>query len=228
MKHRIRFVPACRIGPACAAVLALLAASGVAAQVPKGAPKAAPQAAAPAPQPSAGAAAQITYSAWTKFCDKGPQATDKQVCFVSQYGQNEAGNTVVVVTLIAPDAGKKALRVTLPLGVQLQQGMSAVIDQGQPIAGHYSVCARDGCTADIEASNDLVDEMKAGKGLLVQGVNFAGYEISYALPLASFAKAYDGAPVSPQELEQQRRLQEDLARRAAEARKRVEGAQPKK
>jgi invasion protein IalB len=224
MHHRIRFAPTRVLGPVCAAALAVVAlVCDVAAQTPKAAPTTAP----PQQQP-ASPAPQTIYSSWTKFCEKGPQPTDKQVCLTSQYGQNEAGATVVVATLIELEGGKKALRITLPLGVQLHEGMQAVVDQGQPINALYSVCGSNGCSADIQASDDLIDELKAGKGLMVQGVNFDGYVLSYALPLDTFAKAYDGAPVTAEELEQQRKLQEDLARRAAEARKRVEGEQPKK
>jgi invasion protein IalB len=206
--------------------------SGAAAQTPKGAPKAQPKspAAVPPPQqqPATGPGPQTHFSPWTKFCEKGPQGTDKQVCFVSQYGQNEAGGTVVVATLVDEEGSRKMLRLTLPLGVQLGQGMRAVVDQGQPINARYSVCASNGCTAEIEASAELIDKLRAGKGLMLQGVNFEGYEISYSLPLESFAKAYAGAPVDPKELEQQRKLQEELLRRAAEARKRLEEPQPAK
>jgi invasion protein IalB len=231
MNHRTTLAPVCRRVRICAAALGAIAVvSGAAAQVPKPAPKAQPKSPATAARPPEQAAPspgpQIFYSSWTKFCDKGPQDTAKQVCFISQYGQNEAGGTIVVATLIVPEGGRYTLRFTLPLGVQLGKGMSAVVDQGQPIDARYSVCASNGCTAEIEASGELIDKLKTGKGLIVQGVDYQGYEISYSLPLESFAKAYDGAPVDPKELEQQRRLQEDLLRRAAEARKRLEGRQP--
>ena len=43
------------------------------------------------------------------------------------------------------------------------------------------------------------------------------------LPLADFAKAYDGPPTDPKEFEaQQRKLQDELQRRADEARKKLE------
>jgi hypothetical protein len=47
------------------------------------------------------------------------------------------------------------------------------------------------------------------------------------LPLGDFAKAYDGPPTDPQVFEaQQKKLQDELQRRAEEARKKLEG-QPK-
>jgi invasion protein IalB len=232
MSHRIRFATACVLGSACAAVLAASAAvHDAVAQTPKPAPKAQPKSPAPPPgpqQPAANPGPQTIYSPWVKLCERGPQPTDKQVCFITQYGQNEGGQTVVLATLIDPEGERRALRLTLPLGVQLTQGMRATVDQGQPIDAQYRVCAVNGCTAEIEASSELIGKLKTGKGLLVQGVDFQGYEVSYSLPLEGFAKAFDGAPVDPKELDQQRKLQEDLARRAAEARKRLEDTPPPK
>jgi len=225
MSNRIRFARTRRLGVGCAGALAVLAVSGAAAQAPKAQPKS-PAAVAPPEQPAPSSAAQTIYSSWTKFCDKGPQETDKRVCFISQYGQNATGATAVVATLIEPEGGRKALLLTLPLGVQLKQGMRAVIDEGQPLDARYGVCRSNGCTADIEASAELIGKLKNGKGLTVQGVDYEGYELSYSLPLQTFAKAYDGAPVTAQELEQQRKLPDDLMRRAAEGRKRTEGQPP--
>ena len=228
MNHRIRLARARRFGPACAAALALLAVSHAAAQAPKPSPKAQPKspvAAPPSPQQPLPSAPQTVFSPWTKFCDKAA-GTDKRVCFISQYGQSETGGSAVVATLIEPEGGRKALWLTLPLGVQLKQGMRATVDQGQPIEARYAVCRSNGCTAEIEASAELIQKLRGGKGLAVQGVDTEGYELSYSLPLESFAKAYDGAPVTPEELEQQRKLQADLMRRAAEARKRTEGQPP--
>jgi len=46
------------------------------------------------------------------------------------------------------------------------------------------------------------------------------------VPLGDFAKAYDGPPTDPKVFEeQQKKLQEELQRRAEEARKKLEGQQ---
>jgi hypothetical protein len=78
--------------------------------------------------------------------------------------------------------------------------------------------------ADYEASGELVGNMKKGKGLAVQGINGNGQPVTLVLPLGDFAKAYDGPPTDPQVFEaQQKKLQDELQRRAEEARKRLEG-----
>jgi invasion protein IalB len=168
---------------------------------------------------------QLIFSPWTKFCLKGQEANAKQVCFTGKDGRVESGQPVVAAVLIEPDGEpRKILRVTLPLGMSLQPGTRVIIDQGQPMTGPYVICFNNGCMADYEASDALIGTMKKGQGLVVQGINGAGQPISLVLPLNDFAKAYDGPPTDPKVFEeQQKKLQEELQRRAEEARKKLEG-----
>jgi invasion protein IalB len=179
------------------------------------------------PQQAQPEAPQLIYSPWTKFCLKGQEANPKQVCFTGKDGRVESGQPVVAAVLIEPDGEpRKILRVTLPLGMSLQPGTRVIIDQGQPMTGPYVICFNNGCMADYEASDALIGTMKKGQGLVVQGINGAGQAISLVLPLTDFAKAYDGPPTDPAIFEkQQKELQEQLQRRAEEARKKLEGQQ---
>jgi invasion protein IalB len=172
---------------------------------------------------------QLIYSPWTKFCLKGqpgqtPDPNAKQVCFTGKDARIESGMPVVAAVLIEPEGQeRKVLRVTLPLGMQLVHGTRVIVDQNQPMTAPYVICFTNGCMADYEASAEMVGKMKKGQGLVVQGINSTGQPISLTLPLADFAKAYDGPPTDPKEFEaQQRKLQEELQRRADEARKKLE------
>ena len=176
---------------------------------------------------------QLIYSPWTKFCLKGnnndPNA--KQVCFTGKDARIESGMPVVAAVLIEPEGEpKKILRVTLPLGMQLIHGTRLIIDQNQPMTAPYVICFTNGCMADYEANPDMVAKMKKGQGLAVQAINSTGQPISLVLPLGDFAKAYDGPPTDPKVFEeQQKKLQDELQRRADEARKKLEqqqGGQP--
>jgi invasion protein IalB len=190
-----------------------------AAQKPAEAP---PAAASEAQQP------QLIYSPWTKFCLKGQEANAQQVCFTGKDGRIESGMPVVAAVLIEPDGDtKKVLRVTLPLGMQLPQGTRVIVDQGQPMNAPYIICFTNGCMADYEASGELIGKLKKGQGLVVQGINSQGQPISLVLPLTDFGKAYEGPPTDPKVFEeQQKKLQDDLQKRAEEARKKLEGQQP--
>jgi invasion protein IalB len=198
---------------------------------------AAPAAPAPEAQQQAPAQAQgeqqqqvqLIYSPWTKFCLKGqnndPNA--KQVCFTGKDARIESGMPVVAAVLIEPEGEpKKLLRVTLPLGMQLIHGTRVIVDQNQPMTAPYVICFTNGCMADYDANADLIAKMKKGQGLVIQAINSTGQPISLVLPLADFGKAYDGPPTDPKVFEeQQKKLQEELQRRADEARKKLEGQQ---
>ncbi len=192
----------------------------------------APAAQAPAPAQAPGGdqqqQAQLIYSPWTKFCLKNnndPNA--KQVCFTGKDARIESGMPVVAAVLIEPDGEpKKILRVTLPLGMQLVHGTRVILDQNQPLTAPYVICFTNGCMADYDATADMIDKMKKGQGLAIQAINSTGQPISLVLPLNDFGKAYDGPPTDPKVFEeQQKKLQDELQRRADEARKKLESQQ---
>jgi invasion protein IalB len=199
---------------------------------PPAAQAAPPPAEAQQPPPAQGQAqgndqVQFIFSPWTKFCLKGQEANAKQVCFTGKDARIESGMPVVAAVLIEPEGEpKKILRVTLPLGMQLIHGTRVIIDQNQPMTAPYVICFTNGCMADYEASADMIAKMKTGQGLVVQAINSTGQPISLVLPLTDFAKAYDGPPTDPKVFEeQQKKLQEELQRRADEARKKLESQQ---
>ena len=196
--------------------------------------QAAPPAQSPVQQAQGAAGAQpqqlpLVYSPWTKICGKDQQqANAKEVCLVVKEARLETGQFVAGAVLVEPEGDpKKLLRVTLPLGMQLQQGTRVIIDQGNPIARPYVICFPNGCMSDYDADLDMVGKLKKGQGLIVQAINAGGQPISLTLPLADFAKAYEGPPTDPKVLEeQQKKLQEELQKKAEEARKKLESQQP--
>jgi invasion protein IalB len=197
---------------------------------PKQAPAAKPAApapAAPAPQAGAEQPPQLMYSPWLKVCGKGPETNNKQVCVITKDGRLENGMPVAVVQLFEPEGEAKVLRVTVPLGMQLQHGTRMMIDQGPPAQEPYKICFPVGCMSDYPVPDDMIARMKKGQTITLQAINMQGTPISLPLPLADFAKAYDGPPTDPKVVEeQQRKLQEELQKRAEDARKKLEAQQP--
>jgi invasion protein IalB len=197
-----------------------------AAQKPAPAKPATAAPAAPAPQ-AAAAPPQLMYSPWIKVCGKGPETNNKQVCVLTKDGRLENGMPVAVVQLFEPEGEPKVLRVTVPLGMQLQHGTRMIIDQGQPAQEPYKICFPVGCMSDYPVTDATIAAMKKGKQIVLQAINMQGTPISLPLPLNDFAKAYDGPPTDPKVVEeQQRKLQEELQKKAEEARKKLEAQQP--
>jgi invasion protein IalB len=215
---------------------------------PAPAPKAPPKAAAPkAPAPAASPQAQpapgaqqqgaaqpadqqiqLIYAPWTKFCLKGQDANAKQVCFTGKDGRIESGQPVIAAVIIEPEGEpKKILRVTLPLGMQLVHGTRVIVDNNAPAQSPYVICFQNGCMSDYEVTPELLASLKKGQNLIVQAINSNGAPLTLPLPLAEFAKAYDGPPTDPKVFEEtQKKLQEELQKRTAEARAKLEAQQP--
>ena len=190
--------------------------------------EAAPPAAAPGAPPQAAAdQPQLMYSPWMKICGKGPDTNNQQVCVITKDGRLENGMPVAIVQLFEPEGGPKVMRVTVPLGMQLAHGTRMIIDQGQPAQEPYKICFPVGCMSDYALTDDMIARMKKGQMLTVQAINMQGTPISLPLPLADFAKAYDGPATDPKVFEeQQRKLQEELQKKAEEARKKLEAQTP--
>jgi invasion protein IalB len=167
---------------------------------------------------------QFIYSPWTKFCGRGQNATAKQVCLTGKDARTEAGQPVVAAALIEPDGEpRKLFRITLPSPVQLQYGTRVIVDQQPPMTGPFFTCFANGCMADFEATPDLIGKFKHGQMLTIQAINLAGSAISFALPLVDFAKSNEGPPTDPKVFaEQQKKFQDELQKRADEARKKLE------
>jgi invasion protein IalB len=201
---------------------------------PAPAAQAAPPAAAPAGAPPAAGGqppeqqVQLIYAPWTKFCLKGQDANAKQVCFTGKDGRIESGQPVIAAVIIEPEGEtKKILRVTLPLGMQLVHGTRVIVDSNAPAQSPYVICFQNGCMSDYEVTPELLANMKKGQNLVVQAINSNGAPLTLPLPLADFAKAYDGPPTDPKVFEEtQKKLQEELQKRAEETRKKLEANPP--
>jgi invasion protein IalB len=172
----------------------------------------------------------VIYSPWTKFCGKDQNNQQaKQVCLTVKEARLETGQFLAGAALIEQDGEQRKLfRITLPLGMQLPQGTRLIVDQEQPMQGPYVVCLPNGCMADYQVDAAFVGKLKKGTQITLQGINLPGQAASYPLPLgAEFTKANEGPPTDPKEFEaSQKKLQEELQRRAEEARKKLQERQP--
>jgi invasion protein IalB len=182
------------------AVLAVIAIAALATESASLAQQPAPKVQQPAPKarpkavPAPAEQSHLIYAPWLKVCHTGPEPNARRTCFTGMEGRTEGGIVPAVVAVVIETVGQpnRTLRVTLPLGTSLKPGMRVIIDQGQPMPGAYVACFPIGCAVDYEASDELIARMKKGQNLVVQGFNTENQPVNLALPLANFAKAYDG------------------------------------
>ncbi len=210
----------------------------------KSAPKAAPAVqapvAVPAPAPAqppqiqqlpTGQQAQLIYTPWTKYCAQGQDPNAKQICFIGKDGRIESGQVVIAAVMVEPDGGtRRILRVTVPLRVQLTHGSRMIIDNNPPVQSPYVICLNNGCVADYEVTPEMIDNLKKGQSLYLQAIDENGAPLTLPLPLqeanGGFAKSFDGPPTDPKVFEDNyKKLQDELQKRAGEARQEPEAAQ---
>ncbi len=169
---------------------------------------------------------QLIYRRWTRVCppkETNPQPGGKQPCFVFMEGREDMGALVVRATIMEVEGEpKKGLVISFIYGVDLLRGTHIVVDQGPLEAtAPFIVCVPPnvppplfGCVSQYEITGEVISGMKKGKFLTVQTI-FNGQTLSPQLPLADFAKAYDGPPTDLKaEAEQEQKLQQELANRA--------------
>jgi invasion protein IalB len=207
---------------------------------PAAAPKPPAAQAAPPAQPQAAAPAQsqmpnFVFTPWVKICATPPaqngQPAQKQMCFTGKDARTDQGVPIVAAQLVEMEGETtKVLRITLPFGLAVQQGIRLTIDQDPPMPGAFVTCMplapNMGCVSQYDATPDLVTKLKKGQTLTIQAINLQNQIISFPLALADFAKANEGPATDPKAYEeQQKKMQEDLQKKADELRKKLEQQQ---
>ncbi|MFO1125610.1 MAG: invasion associated locus B family protein [Methylocystis sp.] len=172
---------------------------------------------------------------WTKVCGSDPQ-TKKELCYTTRdFGvsakEGEAPQPLLALAVYDPKSeDQKIIRLLLPPGLMLKPGFRFAIDKGTPESGAFEICFPNGCFAEAKVKKAVVDSMKKAEKMSVVVKNQGNAEVTFYLPLANFGKAFDGPAIDPKVLEeQQKRLQDELQKKAEEERKRLEaqkGAAP--
>ena len=161
----------------------------------------------PAPEPkSAEIAARgqreakdITYGDWKKLCVK-PGGTP-MLCRTSITGRFATGQMAVRVDLIERDGDPIArLQVFVPVGMYLQRPAKLTIDGANVQSLPYAWCLTNACIAADAADPKFINDMEAGKALVLEVTDSNLLSLTTSLPLAQFGSAHKGAPA--QTLEQ--------------------------
>ncbi|HMN37890.1 MAG TPA: invasion associated locus B family protein [Hyphomicrobium sp.] len=185
---------------------------------------AAPKAGATVGGPEAAAAADGNKSAWVKLCEKAPLVKkdkdgkdvkeEKNLCLT--HHERLDGNTGMVLVSAAirevEGQDKKSLMVMVPLGMAIPPGIRAAVYTKEqwgavsknekvddkllkPVELKFSLCHPAGCTAETEATAEIIEQMKTGGGMMVVAMNASAQPIGFPVPLDGFADAYAGAPI---------------------------------
>jgi invasion protein IalB len=175
--------------------------------------------------PSATAPPSKDQSAWVKVCETATFKIDnkeekKKVCLTHHERLDANTGMVLVSAAIREVEGqpKPALIVMLPLGMALLPGVQAKIDSDTEILKFpFTLCHPAGCTAEVDATPEMLTKFKSGKELMVAAMNVSGSPLGFPVPLTGFGPALDGQPLDNQKyVEARKGLMEIIKRRQAE------------
>jgi invasion protein IalB len=204
--------------------------------------------AAPAPAAKdAKAAPAGKQSAWVKLCENAPLVKkdkdgkdvkeEKNICLTHHERLDGNSGMVLVSAAIRHVDGAEHdhLMIMVPLGMALPPGIKAAVytkEQWEkaaknekiddkdlkPIDLKYSLCHSSGCTAETEATKEIVEQMKAGGGIMVLAMNAQAQPIGFPVPLDGFTDAFAGKPVDNVEYKKARgQLMAQIRQRQQEA-----------
>jgi invasion protein IalB len=177
--------------------------------------------------------AAAPQSAWVKLCEKGTFVAkdksgkelkqDRDICLVHHERIDRDTGMVMVSAAIRriDGADREHLMVMVPLGMNIGAGIRAVIypkdlwekaqkkekiddSKLKPIKLIYTICHPAGCTAEIEATPDVVKDLRAAGGMMVFAVNAGGQIIAFPVPGQGFGETYDGKPVDSKQYSEAR------------------------
>jgi invasion protein IalB len=156
----------------------------------------------------------------TPFAEPDPKDTtkaiqkDRLVCMTHHERLDPTQGSTLVSAAIREVEGaeKKLLVIMLPLGVSIRPGMQlgiypadmwTKIVKGENVDDSkidrltmgYTLCIAAGCTAEAEATPDLMKRMQDGAGMIVFAINGGGQSAAVPIPLTGFAQANTGAAV---------------------------------
>jgi len=175
------------------------------------------------PQPAQGTTAApqavppLTYSKWTKLCDRNAETKSRQMCRVGRDGRLDNGIPLVAAVLIEIEGEpKRVLQVTVPVGVMLSRGTRVMVDddESSAVVAQFLVCTNSGCLAQLEPDLNTIAKMKKGKNLYIQAFSMQQSVMTLSVPLSEFAQAYDGPAADPKLVEEQnKKLIEELQKK---------------
>ena len=133
-----------------------------------------------------------TFDAWELLCVK--VAKGPEPCEIGQLIRNDKGVPVAQIRVVPLPPGQPALagaNITMPLGVDLQHGLTVQVDKNPPKQYSYGVCFGIGCVAPVGITALELEDMRAGKQIKVVSDIYGGPQVlTITASLKGFAKAY--------------------------------------
>jgi invasion protein IalB len=165
-----------------------------------------------------GTQANVQQPEWEKVCGT---VNEKQECHISRKRLAPTGQAIAQFLVIERE-DKKLLQVAVPPVALIQPGVQVKIDDSEPTGVKYVVCTPGECLALGEINADFIKKLKAGGNVIITMLNPQGKPVNFDISLVGFTSIYDGPGIDPEEAQaQQQKLEDELKRKADEARQKL-------
>jgi invasion protein IalB len=141
---------------------------------------------------------------WQTRCERPVGAPSEQCALVQNVeAQDRANVSLTVIFLQTADRQARILRVLAPLGVLLPSGLGLSIDGNEVGLAGFVRCLPEGCIAEVELDNGLIERFEAGTTATFVIFQTPEEGIGIPISLAGFADGFaalDNPPPPPEEV----------------------------
>lgn len=147
-------------------------------------------------------ASELVVQGWSQRCveekaeEKSGKKSGKKSCAVfERIDVKESGLRLAEFAIGFTDDKEKekgmALgKITLPLGIMIDPGISMKIEDGKPFVFRPAFCTNEGCITFVNLDKDILNSMKKAKKITFDFKTADGRDASLAMSLVGFDKAF--------------------------------------
>lgn len=140
-----------------------------------------------------------TYDNWSVRCvtaqGDGNAQVVKQACQMSlELRQGNTGQRVMFLGLApnADDRNKFDATLIAPLGVELDKGITLIVEDKEFVDARFTTCVPEGCVARFGADGDVLKRLRTNdKVTVLMQASGSGQKIRLDTPLKGFSAAMD-------------------------------------
>ena len=167
----------------------------------------------------------------------------EEICLIRRDLRSETGQTIMTAIVMQNTSDKKQImRLILPVGALIPNGVALYLDGAAFMTGRYIVCSPEGCLVEVSIDDNQLTAMRNAKTLAIvfktppqdqkaaQAAALAGQltqNLSLPLSTAGLGATLDGKPLDPKVIvDEQKKLQDQLQQAAEKARQQLNANQP--
>jgi invasion protein IalB len=168
------------------------------------------------------APAEEGETAWVKLCAADP-ATEKRTCLLNQEIRAENGMPIAQAMIRTVEGEERvAFIAVVPNGTHIKAGIRVAVDGGEPRTVPYQLCLENACYGETEATADFLSSLRRGNQLTVTVMTLDAKPVALPFSLSGFTRTFESEGLDAAAAQQQQNeLNEQLQRRAEEARQRL-------